>query len=56
MTVEEFLKTVPEEKREEMAEFYYSRVPYRFIPKGTADQNIPASVHQSYTLSRTRSV
>jgi len=39
MTVEEFLKTLPEGERDEMASFYYSRVPYRFTLRDTTDEN-----------------
>jgi len=39
MTVQELLDTMPKETREEMAAFYYSRIPYsyRFIHKDITD-------------------
>ena len=39
MTVKDFLGTLPEEHREMMAEFLYSRTPYRFNPRDTRDEN-----------------
>jgi hypothetical protein len=56
MTVEEFLKTIPKEDRDEMAAFYYSRVPYRFIPKGTTDRDTSPCEPQLSVLFPARSV
>ena len=36
MTIDEFLKALPEDEREPMAAFLYGRVPYRFIPRDKA--------------------
>jgi hypothetical protein len=52
MTVEQFLLTVPECDREKMAEFLYSRVPYRFIPRDTAVENTPQPLPEPSSLSR----
>jgi hypothetical protein len=39
MTVKEFLDSLPEEKREDMADFFYSRVPCRYGLRNTASQD-----------------
>lgn len=40
MTIAEFLKTLPEAKREMMAEFLYGRTPCRLGLSDTADEDI----------------
>jgi hypothetical protein len=46
MTVKELLESLPEDERESMAEFLYSRVPYRFVSRkdttaGSTEQPLP---------------
>jgi hypothetical protein len=55
MTVDELLRTMPERDREKMAEFLYSRVPYRFIPRDTAIENIQQPLLVPFALSQDRS-
>ena len=43
MTVKELLDSLPDEKREDMADFLYSRVPCGFIPKDSepSEEDLP---------------
>ncbi len=55
MTVKEFLDSLPEEKREMMAEFLYSRTPCRFKPSDTTSQDIRLPLPELSPSSRVQS-
>jgi hypothetical protein len=57
ITVEEFLRTMPEDVREDMCEFLYSRIPYRFTAQvGTALKDTHLPLPTPSLLSRAQQV
>lgn len=56
MTVKEILESLPEEKREMMAAFLYSRMPRHYIPTNKAPSDTPAPLPQPSLLSQAQSV